>query len=265
MRSGSGNSKPRNGMGCADRMLVLTWHAIDERSAVISMAPGLFRQQVETLAGLGFRGISLAQACEHLEQTGAFPDRSVVLTFDDGFRSVYGAALPLLVAHGFSATVFLVSGLVGLQAAEVRARQPDLDGDLLDWEQAAALARAGFEIGSHCVTHPDLTRLDPAGLERELRDARSHLERRLSVPIESLAYPYGRLNPAVREAAARHYRRACTTRLAPCELGADLLRIDRIDMYYMRPVRRFQRLLDGRLDHWLRARRLLRAMKRLAR
>jgi peptidoglycan/xylan/chitin deacetylase (PgdA/CDA1 family) len=252
-------------MGRADRMLVLTWHAIDERSSVISMPPGLFRLQVETLAGLGIRGISLAQAFDHLERTGTFPDRSVVLTFDDGFRSVHCVALPVLAAHGFSATVFLVSGLVGLPATEVQARQPDLDGDLLDWEQAAALPRAGFEIGSHCVTHPDLTRLDPAGLERELHDARSQLERRLSVPIESLAYPYGRLNPAVRDAAARHYRRACTTRLAPYERGADVLRIDRIDMYYMRPVSRFQQLLDGRLDHWLRARRLLRAVKRLAR
>jgi peptidoglycan/xylan/chitin deacetylase (PgdA/CDA1 family) len=91
-------------MGRADRMLVLTWHAIDERPSVLSMPPGLFRLQVETLAGLGFRGISPAQAFDHLERAGAYPDRSVVLTFDDGFRSVHSEALPVLAAHGFSAT-----------------------------------------------------------------------------------------------------------------------------------------------------------------
>jgi len=243
---------------------VLTYHAIDQRPAAISTTPALFRRQLEELAGRGLTGISLAQAFAEREQTGGFPPHSVALTFDDGYLSVFTEALPLLTAHGFTATVFLAAGLVGLAADAARARNPDFDRDLLDWRQAEELLRAGFEIGSHSVSHPDLTRLEPAALERELGDAKSQLQQRLQVPVESFAYPYGRLNGTVRSAAGRHYRRACTTRLGRCEAAADPLRIDRIDMYYMQSSRRFLELLDGGLDTWLRTRRLLRAVRALA-
>jgi peptidoglycan/xylan/chitin deacetylase (PgdA/CDA1 family) len=251
-------------MASADRLPVLTYHAIDTRVSVVSTPPGEFRGQMEALAQHGLRGVSLAQAFACLERDGHFPPDSVVLTFDDGYLSVISEGLPVLAARGFTATVFLVSGLVGLRAAAARARNADFDRDLLDWRQAAELLQAGFEIGSHTVSHPDLTRLAPTERERELAAARTQLEQGLQTPVQSLAYPYGRLDPEVRDAAARHYRRACTTRLARCGPATDPLRIDRIDMYYMKPARRFQELLDGGLDHWLRARRLLRAMKRLA-
>lgn len=252
-------------MKVADRLLVLTWHAIDVLPSVISMPPAAFRGQMEALAQRGLRGVSLAQAFEQREREGRFPHDAVVLTFDDGYLSVMNEGLPVLATHGFTATVFLASGLVGLSAAEARRRNPDLDRDLLDWRQAADLLQAGWEIGSHTVSHPDLTRLAPAARERELADARSQLEQALQAPVESLAYPYGRLDAGVRDAAARHYRRACTTRLDRCGPATDPLRIDRIDMYYMQSARRFDKLLDGGLDHWLRARRALRALKRLAR
>lgn len=244
---------------------VLTYHAIDERPAVISTTPARFRRQIEELAGRGLAGISLARAFAHRERAGSFPPHSVALTFDDGYLSVFTEALPVLADHGFTATVFLTTGLVGLAADAARARNPDIDRDLLNWEQARELLRASFEIGSHSVGHPDLTRLAPAARERELADAKAELQQRLQVSVECFAYPYGRLNAAVRSAAGRHYRRACTTRLDRCRPAADPLRIDRIDMYYMRPTARFSELLEGRLDTWLRARRLLRAFKNLAR
>lgn len=247
-----------------DRLLVLTYHAIDTRPSVISMPPDEFRRQMETLAQRGLKGVSLAQAFAQRERDGRFARDSVVLTFDDGYLSVITEGLPVLAAHGFAGTVFLVTGLVGMTAAEARKHHPDIERDLLDWRQAAELLQAGFEIGSHTVSHPDLTRLAPAEQERELADARSQLEQALQTPVESLAYPYGRLDPEVRNAAARHYRRGCTTRLARCGPATDPLRLDRIDMYYMRSDRRFHDLLNGGLNYWLRARRLLRALKRAA-
>lgn len=244
---------------------VLTYHAIDERRSVISVPPDRFRRQIEELAGRGLTGVSLAQAFAQREGTGGFPPHYVALTFDDGYLSVFTEALPVLADHAFTATVFLSSGLVGLAADAARARNPDIDRDLLDWRQAEELLRAGCEIGSHCVGHPDLTRLEPAARENELADSKSQLQQRLQIPVESFAYPYGRLNAEVRRAAMRHYRRACTTRLGRCGAATDPLRIDRIDMYYMQPIDRFSDLLDGGLDTWLRARRLLRAARALAR
>jgi hypothetical protein len=131
----------------ADRLLVLTWHAIDLLPSVISMPPAAFRGQMEALAQRSLRGVSLAQAFEQREREGRFPHDAVVLTFDDGYLSVMTEGLPVLAAQGFTATVFLASGLVGLTAAEARRRNPDIDRDLLDWRQAAELLQAGCEIG----------------------------------------------------------------------------------------------------------------------
>lgn len=246
----------------SDRLLVLTWHAVDERDSVISVSPAVLQGQAQALADRGFRGISLQQAFAERESAGAFPPRSAVLTFDDGYRSVHRHALPALAERGFTATVFLTSGLVGLPAREAAARNPDLDRDILDWAEAAELSEAGWEIGSHTVSHPDLSRLDQAAVERELGDSKTELEQRLQRPVRSLAYPYGRLNRRVRDAAARHYEYACTTRLA-LYAGGDPLQIDRIDMYYMQDTSRFGKLLDGRLDAWLQLRRGLRAARAL--
>lgn len=246
----------------SDRLLVLTWHAVDERDSVVSVSPALLRRQAQVLAERGFRGISLEQAFLERESAGAFPARTAVLTFDDGYRGVPEHALPAFAAQGFTATMFLASGLVGLSAREAAALNPDLDRDILDWAQAGELLGAGWEIGSHTVSHPNLARLDAIALERELNVSRSELEQRLQRPVRSLAYPYGRFNSRVRDAAARHYAYACTTRLAPYE-GPDPLRIDRIDMFYMRDTLRFGKLLDGKLDAWLRLRRSLRATRSL--
>lgn len=247
------------------QLAVLTYHAIDNRAAVTSLPPELFRWQMETLAGHGLTGISLAQAFDHLDRTGRFPPNAVVLTFDDGYRSIMEEALPAMAAQGFSGTVFLVSSLVGMTAAQARAAHRDFDRDLLDWREAETLLQAGFEIGAHTVSHPDLTRLPGDALERELGQARAQLEQRLQAPVASLAYPYGWQNAIVRNAAARHYRRACTTRLGRCRPQADPLRIDRIDTYYLRPRRRFLQLVGGGLAGWLRWRQHLRDLKRLAR
>lgn len=247
-----------------DRLLVLTWHALDEHASAISTSPDRFRGQLDQLAAHGISGIGLAEAFRRREVTGHFPRDVAVLTFDDGFGSVVEQALPAMAVHGFAGTVFVATGLVGLTAQQARARNPDLDRALMDWDETAALLQAGWEIGSHSVTHPDLTRLDDSVLARELGDSKAELEQRLQAAVRSFAYPYGRLDRSVRDAAARHYDFACTTRLAYHAGDGDPLRIDRIDMYYMQDPARFARLLSGGLEAWLHLRRTLRAVKRLA-
>ena len=259
-----GGTTPAEAPG-SDRLLVLTWHAVDARASVISTPPDRFRSQLDQLKGRGFTGIGLAEAFRRRAAEGRFPRNAAVLTFDDGYRSVVEQAQPALAAHGFPGTVFVTTGLVGLDAAQVRGRHPDFDRDLLNWGQIADLLREGWEIGSHTVGHPDLRRLDAAARDRELGDSKAELEQHLQTSVRSFAYPYGSLDRPVRDAAARHYEFACTTRLAHHAAQGDPLCIGRIDMYYMQDPDRFDRLLSGGLDAWLRLRRGLRAVKRLAR
>src|SRR5262249_23962 len=152
----------------------------------------------------------------------------------------YEAALPVLRQHGFTATVFLVSGHVDgcNDWAPPLARlgtQP-----MLTWEQVAALAKAGLEIGAHTVTHRDLQRLTATEVEGEIIGARDDIANRLGTPVESFVYPFGSTNPLVFTLVQRAFRIACTTILKRTETEP-LHRLPRIDMYYVRSLPMLER------------------------
>lgn len=242
-------------------LAVLTYHAVDDCDAVISTSPRRFTQQMTLLAERGIRGITLREAFTHLSENDCFPDHSVVLSFDDGYLSILEQALPIMVVHGFTGTVFVTSGFAGMRASQVAQEHSDFTRDMLGWPQAKQLLQAGWEFGSHTVSHPNLCSLDDQELGRELSDSKAELEQKLKTSVESFAYPYGHVDQRVRDAAANYYKYACTTRLARQLADQDPLLVSRIDMYYMRDLQRFSRLLDGQLNSWLAVRRLLRAIK----
>jgi peptidoglycan/xylan/chitin deacetylase (PgdA/CDA1 family) len=248
-------------MSATDSLLALTWHAIDRRQSVISITPDQFRWQMVTLAEHGLRGISLEQAFEQRALTGRFPEDCVVLTFDDGYQSILDEAFPVMQELGFGGTIFVITGMVGLGAGQVRSKNPFVDRDLMGWSELAELAGGGLEIASHSVSHPDLTCLDPQSLENELRESREMLEQKLQRSVASFAYPFGGFNPTVCKAVSAHYRLACTTQLGRQSAAGDALLIRRADIYFLRRRSLFRRLIAGRLDGYLQVRQQLRDVK----
>lgn len=128
------------------------------------------------------------------------------ITFDDGSRSQLERGYPVLESLGVPGVLFFVTGRAGRRFAGER---------LLRAAELRELASAGWEIGSHTVSHPRLakdgeTRLSPEALTSELADSRRWL-RDLGFPARSFAYPYGRYNAEVERAAARFYRHIRTT------------------------------------------------------
>lgn len=265
MSSRSGKRKLSNaGDAPIGRLPILTWHAVDDSRSVIATAPELFRWQMSALAALHLRGISLAEAFAHRKREGRFPADAVVLTFDDAYASLADHVLPETRARGFQATVFAASELVGLGATAARAINPDITRDILDWAQLRSLAADGWEIGSHSLTHPDLTRLPRARLEQEIGEARKRIEQQVATPVESFAYPYGQFDGAVRDAAAAHHARACTTRLGFNDGTVDPFQLERIDIHFLRKPRLFLSACRGGLAGYLRFRQYLRNLKTLA-
>lgn len=86
---------------------ILTFHALDEGPSVISFSPRLFRRGMARLHDSGYRTLSLLEAVDRLRRGAPFPNRPFVITFDDGYQSVYAEAFPVLQRYGMSATVFL--------------------------------------------------------------------------------------------------------------------------------------------------------------
>jgi peptidoglycan/xylan/chitin deacetylase (PgdA/CDA1 family) len=116
----------------------------------------------------------------------------VSLTFDDGWDSIYTNGLPILQAHNMVSTQFIATGLVGTPG-------------YMTVPQIAAFQTAGHEIGSHTVSHPDLTTLTTVDLISELSGSKAFLETNGFGPITDFASPYGAYNPTVISAIKTYY------------------------------------------------------------
>jgi peptidoglycan/xylan/chitin deacetylase (PgdA/CDA1 family) len=214
--------------------LVLCYHALsDQWPADLSTTPREFTRQMELLAARGYRGTTFAEAVR--AQPG---DRLVAVTFDDAFRSVLDHARPVLDRLGFAASVYAVTGRSGDDRPLAwdgtdRWLGGPHEGELepMGWDQLAELAAAGWEIGSHTATHPHLTRLGDAELDRELSVSRAVIEERLGRPCPTLAYPYGDVDERV-VAAARRAGYDAAGALPSALAGADPLRWPRIGIYH---------------------------------
>jgi len=167
------------------------------------VSPAEFARQLDLLAARGYRGIALRDLLDA-------PDdgtRRVVLTFDDGYDAIRTAALPLLAAKGFSATVFVVADRLGGEN-DWDAERPG--EPLLAVDGVRALHAAGIEIGSHGATHRALTSLPDEELARETAGSRDALERVVGAPVDSFCYPYGAFDDRAVAAVARAGYRAAT-------------------------------------------------------
>jgi peptidoglycan/xylan/chitin deacetylase (PgdA/CDA1 family) len=186
-------------------VLVLCYHAVSERwPDELAVRPGRLRSQLEHTLGLGYVPTTFSRAV--LDPPG---ERTLAVTFDDGYRSVIELGLPVLRELGVPGTLFVPSAKI---ATEAPMSWPGIDhwvgtayGDELvgmSWEEAARLAEAGWEIGSHTRTHPPLTELDETTLASELSESRIEIERRLGRPCRTIAYPYGDADARVERATA---------------------------------------------------------------
>jgi peptidoglycan/xylan/chitin deacetylase (PgdA/CDA1 family) len=222
------------------RRAILTYHSLDASGSVISTHPDLFRLHMLSLVERGIRVVPLARVLEG--------EDALAITFDDGYQNFADAALPVLSELRLPATVFVVSARCGL--VNVWDNVPGVPAlPLMDWDTLRALDPGLISLGSHSVSHENLTHLPRLRLHSELHESRLEIERQTGRRVTQLAYPYGRLNQQVLSAARAEYSQAVTTSLGYLRDPADPLRLPRIDAYYVRPLDRFRRVTagDGRL------------------
>ena len=185
--------------------VVLCYHAVSETwPAALSVTPAQLTEHLGLLQRRGYRGSGFREAA-----LSPPPGRTVAITFDDAFLSVFERALPILARFGWPATVFAATDFVG---GDRPMAWPGIDHWLggpheqelapMSWQQLGHLRELGWEIGSHTRSHPRLPELDDAGLDRELAGSREEIRSRLGA-CESLAYPYGDHDERTIEAARR--------------------------------------------------------------
>lgn len=188
-----------------------------------------FRQQLTALRALGFNGMSVGEALKHLGQTRP----GVAITFDDGSESDLLAAAPALKEKGFNATFYIVTGSLGRPG-------------YLKPSQLRELSDAGFEIGSHSVTHSRLTGLPPERLRMELIESKKNLEEVVSRPVDHFSCPYGRWSADVaRMAREAGYRSVATSRIGRNLPTTDPYCLARVAVMRGTSLSNFERICHG--------------------
>jgi peptidoglycan/xylan/chitin deacetylase (PgdA/CDA1 family) len=181
---------------------ILCYHRFGGTGTRMVVSPNGFAAQLDWLARNQYTVLRLSQLSDFLAGKQSLPARSVVITIDDGYESVYRHAFPLLKKHGFPATLFVYTDFIGI-------------GDGLNWAQLQEMAGSGLiDIQAHSKTHRNLTERHPgetderyrAAIETELRAPRELLEKRLSgakVQVRQFAYPFGDANEVVLDTMTR--------------------------------------------------------------
>ncbi len=181
----------------------------------LSIDPDLFERQLATLRRRGYRSGNL-ETLDRLRGGDRLSDRYAFLTFDDGYLDNHATALPLMQAYGYTGFLFVLPGRVDsgdmLDWPEVSAEAAEYPHLMrsLSWPLVERMAEAGWEIGSHTLSHPHLPRIDDEALVQELLDSRRRIAERLG-SCETLSYPFGEWDERVARAVhAAGYKFAFT-------------------------------------------------------
>jgi glycosyltransferase involved in cell wall biosynthesis len=179
--------------------LIMMYHAIgvsQEAANLFVIKPARFAAQMGWLKKLGYHPISLAEFLTCQRERRFPPARSVVITLDDGYADNYSQAFPILRKINIPATIFLVSGYIGL------ANRWDADGPLhgrplMTWSEIEEMAAHGVHFGAHTRTHVRLTAQSSFQMKDEIFGSRMELEDKLHRPLTLFAYPYGEYDPSI--------------------------------------------------------------------
>ena len=223
------------------------YHAVISPKSVVGIDPEIFQFQMEWLAANGFTTISLTEVKETLETRATFPKKTIALTFDDGYESLYHNAWPVLTSLSFKATIFLVTGHCG--------RYNDWDNfssavpkmRMLGWEQIREMSEFGIEFGSHSVSHPRLDRLELTAIKAEVTESKLQIEQQLNLPVKAFAYPYGWYDERVKGIVRSNYEVACSTGIGLVSASSDPFELERADVYYLQAKSIFKMLSNEKL------------------
>ncbi|MCM8812068.1 MAG: polysaccharide deacetylase family protein [Candidatus Omnitrophica bacterium] len=180
------------------RIAALTLHdVISETQRSASHGDGFysitvteFEAILSRLKRLGYRTASSREFIAWQQGKQDLPKRTVVLTFDDGYKNHLERVAPLLVRYRFGGTFFVTLDLIGRPG-------------YVTWEDLKKMVFLGMEIGSHGVSHRPLSQLSRDEMEREIVESKKVLEEKLGVPITAIAAPGGFWNRPIAEAVEK--------------------------------------------------------------
>lgn len=170
------------------RVSILMYHSISDSPAFFAVSQKEFAWQMEYLKKLDYRVIPLIRLIESLKNKEELEDKTIVLTFDDGYVDNFTKAWPLLKKYDFPATIFLSTDYIG--RSFVNSQQ--IETAVLNQRQIKEMSSSGLiEFASHTQTHPHLENISLADFTEEARRSKEVIEELIQKKCRFFAYPRG--------------------------------------------------------------------------
>ena len=169
---------------------ILMYHHINYKAKILSVRPEILDAQIKYLLEQGYKFVKLSDAFKTFSLTSSTPyDKTLVLTFDDGYRDFYLNAYPILKKYNVPAGLYVINQDIGRPGN-------------VSWEMLQILHQEGLiEIGVHTVNHLPLGRLKPEVAYYQMAKSKELLERGLHDRIDTIVYPFGNFNENVKKQA----------------------------------------------------------------
>jgi peptidoglycan/xylan/chitin deacetylase (PgdA/CDA1 family) len=174
-----------NQPSCRD--VILCYHDISENNWRFSTSPKEFYKQLLSLKR-DYDIVSMSKLLNHDKTSKP----KAVITFDDGYKSIYTNAFPIMEKLGLTATIFILGTPKKRNINTLDNKLP-----MMNYKQINKLASNGWSIGYHTATHPRLNSLDHETLRHEILETKNAIEKDLGMNIYYFAYPMGIYNQEI--------------------------------------------------------------------
>ena len=231
---------------------VLMYHALVEKRTshlhTVHITIEMFRQQMEWLAENGYNAITLDDMLAGFE-TKKKQGKYCVITFDDGYHSLYRYAMPLVKQYGFTATLYLTTGATGQpdfrNLLSLNPKTMPVNDKPLTWDEIKEMAGNGWHIQSHSISHADNSLLAPEQFNYEITESKKIIEQQLKQPVLHYAFPFGKYNAAsLKLLNAAGYKTASTVHAGLCSSKNDLYRLPRLEINHADSLSSFAKKIE---------------------
>ena len=212
---------------------VLYYHSVKESADnEVTITPEMLRTQLKYIHNQGYVTLTTSDLKAYILNDSPVPEKSILITFDDGYMDNYYNAFPILKDFNMVATIFCITS--------------DLDGSYyLSKDAVREMSSYGIDIESHTVNHPHLNKMTYDKQLEELVESKKNLEEITGKEINSIAYPFGDFNDnSVKAAKDAGYVLGFTTKLGLSDRSDNPLTLDRIYISSKYNMNTFKELLN---------------------
>ncbi len=249
-------------------VIILAYHEICDLPKQIkclhpyNVTPSAFNAQMEFLYSNNYSVMRLEEFIFSLTQNRELPHKSVVITFDDGYRNNYTNAFPVLKRYSFPATIFLATNYIGTNNVfpwfnDLRSRNETIKENWipLSWPEIIEMSQDGITFGSHTCSHSNIRKMNKRRFEEEIERSKDVIEKQIGKQINLFSYPfsfpkyrqgYRGLIEVTREVLLRmSFQGACTTIIGENSLESDPFCLKRIQIKNSDDLFTFRAKVEG--------------------